>query len=389
MSDHDDPTSRPGPVGPGPGPGPAGEQGAGITPGGRRVPVRRVGRRAPDEQSEAAREALVEAGSDPVAHVAVFSSEPGDAQRERRAERTAAGLFLLSALGTLAFCAFWILTSVSGANLRHLFIVNVGQGLTLAAMLIGLGGGFIVWAKNLMPHVKFVQSRENLYSAPEDQLAAEKVVLDGVAATGIGRRSLIKRTLGLAMGLLPLPALFVLRDLSVAPKTTLRHTAWRKNDRLVDLNSRRPVKLGDLPVGGFMTVMPEGFTTANDEPLTPTVLIRLAPGANHPLPGRENWTAADHIAYSKICTHAGCPVGLYEQQMQIMLCPCHQSTFLVPEGARVIFGPAARSLPQLPIYVDSQGYFRARSGYLEPCGPSFWERGYVKTTGAVARKVAP
>ena len=82
-----------------------------------------------------------------------------------------------------------------------------------------------------------------------------------------------------------------------------------------------------------------------------------------------------HVAYSKICTHAGCPTSLFETQTAHLLCPCHQSTFKVDQGCKVIFGPAARALPQLPIAVDPNGYFFAQSDYLEPVGPSFWERG--------------
>jgi ubiquinol-cytochrome c reductase iron-sulfur subunit len=350
-----------------------------LIPGARRAPVRRVGRRPTEPEAAKAAEALAQGGTDEVAHVAVFSAEPADPAAQDRAEKVIALLFLLSALGTIGFCSIWFFTHVSGSNLRHLLLINTTMGLAMAAMLGGLGAGFVVWAKHLMPHVKFVQSREELHSKPEDQLAAEQVVLDGVTGTGIGRRSLIKRTMALAFGLLPLPALFALRDLGPRPLDSLRRTAWKAGDRLVDMDSRRPVRLGDLPIGGFMTVMPEGFTSAVDEALSPTLLIRLGPGENRPLPGRQNWAPADHVAYSKICTHAGCPVGLYEQQTHVLLCPCHQSTFLATEGAKVIFGPAARNLPQLPIYIDSQGYFRARSAYLEPCGPSFWERGSVPT----------
>jgi ubiquinol-cytochrome c reductase iron-sulfur subunit len=81
------------------------------------------------------------------------------------------------------------------------------------------------------------------------------------------------------------------------------------------------------------------------------------------------------VAYSKICTHVGCPIGLYQKQSHQLLCPCHQSTFNVPQACRVVFGPAARALPQLPISVDSQGRFVATDGFKEPVGPSFWERG--------------
>ena len=92
-------------------------------------------------------------------------------------------------------------------------------------------------------------------------------------------------------------------------------------------------------------------------------------------PGRETWGPAGYVAYSKVCTHAGCPVGLYEQLTQQLLCPCHQSLFNVREGAQPIFGPAPRPLAQLPLYVDGAGYLRAQTGYDEPIGPGFWERG--------------
>jgi ubiquinol-cytochrome c reductase iron-sulfur subunit len=67
-------------------------------------------------------------------------------------------------------------------------------------------------------------------------------------------------------------------------------------------------------------------------------------------------------------------VALYEQQTHHLLCPCHQSTFDVTEHAKVIFGPAKRPLPQLPITVDAEGYLVAQRDFTEPIGPSFWER---------------
>jgi len=88
-----------------------------------------------------------------------------------------------------------------------------------------------------------------------------------------------------------------------------------------------------------------------------------------------NWTVDGIVAYSKICTHVGCPVALYEQTTHHILCPCHQSTFDATRGAQVLFGPAARPLPQLPIGTDAEGFLVATSDYHEPVGPSFWERG--------------
>jgi ubiquinol-cytochrome c reductase iron-sulfur subunit len=108
------------------------------------------------------------------------------------------------------------------------------------------------------------------------------------------------------------------------------------------------------------------------------MLIRLRPeqmAQIKPRAGHEDFGYGDYVAYSKICTHAGCPVSLYEQETSRILCPCHQSQFDVTQGAKPIFGPATRSLPQLPITVDDEGYFVARGDFPEPVGPSFWNLG--------------
>jgi ubiquinol-cytochrome c reductase iron-sulfur subunit len=132
-----------------------------------------------------------------------------------------------------------------------------------------------------------------------------------------------------------------------------------------------PVRLEDLAVGGVLTVFPEGFTEPAD---SQTLLIRLESDEYAPLPGRENWGPMGFVAYSKICTHAGCPVGLYQASNHELLCPCHQSVFDVLEGARPLSGPAERSLPQLPLAIDDDGYLVAQSDYQEPVGPAFWGR---------------
>jgi ubiquinol-cytochrome c reductase iron-sulfur subunit len=129
-----------------------------------------------------------------------------------------------------------------------------------------------------------------------------------------------------------------------------------------------------LAVGSLVTVMPEGATVEEDA-TSPTILIRLRPDEYKPTKGRESWAPEGHVAYNKICTHAGCPIGLYEQQTHQLFCPCHQSTFNVLEHCKVVFGPAARPLPQLEIYLDEEGYFRAAGDFNQPVGPSFWERG--------------
>ena len=102
--------------------------------------------------------------------------------------------------------------------------------------------------------------------------------------------------------------------------------------------------------------------------------MRLQPEQLNPETNNLDWSYDGIVAYSKICTHVGCPVALYEQQTHHLLCPCHQSTFDLADSAKVVFGPAARPLPQLPLDVDSEGYLIARSDFNEPIGASFWER---------------
>jgi ubiquinol-cytochrome c reductase iron-sulfur subunit len=121
--------------------------------------------------------------------------------------------------------------------------------------------------------------------------------------------------------------------------------------------------------------MPKGHSeTLNDLVKDAVIVVRLRPEDLHLPADRKDWTHEGIIAFSKICSHMGCAVGLYEQQTHHLLCPCHQSTFDVETGAQVIFGPAARPLPQLAITVDSEGYLVAKQGFTEPVGPSFWER---------------
>jgi ubiquinol-cytochrome c reductase iron-sulfur subunit len=191
---------------------------------------------------------------------------------------------------------------------------------------------------------------------------------------GLGSRKLLRRTLLGAGGLIALPAVLLLRDLGPLPGRNLRHTGWKKGIRLVDVETRLPIKLGDIEIGGIATVMPDGFDTTEHFDLAPTILIRFAPGEIRSKK-ESSWGVDNHVAYSKICSHAGCPISLYEQQTHHLLCPCHQSTFDMADDANVIFGPAARRLPQLQIELDADGYFVARSGYKQPVGPSFWERG--------------
>jgi len=132
------------------------------------------------------------------------------------------------------------------------------------------------------------------------------------------------------------------------------------------------VRVDELDEGGVLTVFPEGDQSPGDAQV---ILLRLDPGDLHLADDRVSWAPEGNVAYSKLCTHAGCPVGLFEAETRQLLCPCHQSVFAADEGARVLFGPAPRSLPQLPLDVDEEGYLVARGDFPEPVGPGYWERG--------------
>ena len=149
-----------------------------------------------------------------------------------------------------------------------------------------------------------------------------------------------------------------------------------------------PIKVSDLEIGDLVNAEPAAIFEVDDEgePLVEGVtlqiakskgaliLLRMEPDDIIPGPGRENWSVDGIVAYSKICTHVGCPISLNERTTHHLLCPCHQSTFDLADSGKVVFGPAARALPQLPLAVDDEGYLVAQSDFTEPVGPSFWER---------------
>jgi ubiquinol-cytochrome c reductase iron-sulfur subunit len=343
-------------------------------------PARKIGRRQPLTEKAAAAEAAAysvptdEEGSHvvpPEAYAVDHDPAQVDPREERFAEAQVSALFALTALGVIATCVGYLVIDPHrnlGRNINYV----IGGGLTVA--LLALGAGFCLWAKKLLPHGMAVQKRGPHHSPEEEQLASEETFFAGVTQMGLGSRKMLRRSLLGALALLPVPAVLLLRDLGPLPHSRLRHTGWKKGSRLVDVETKLPIKLGDIEVGGIATVMPEGFGNVEDHALAPTILIRFAPGE---IRSKKEvaWGADNHVAYSKICSHAGCPISLYEQQTHHLLCPCHQSTFDMADDANVIFGPAARRLPQLKIQVDGDGYFVAQGDYSQPVGPSFWERG--------------
>jgi ubiquinol-cytochrome c reductase iron-sulfur subunit len=242
------------------------------------------------------------------------------------------------------------------------------EGVLLALALGGLALGLLLWAHRLLPSGPFVQERDVVPGASESHGRVEEEFEEGAAP--IERRGFLLRALGAAGAALGVAALFPIRSLGQAPGGSLFKTAWTPGARLVTPENL-PVAPSEVPVGGIVTVYPSGFTDAAD---SQTVLIHLAPGSYEAEPGREDWAPGDFVAFSKVCTHAGCPVGLYDPVANQLFCPCHQSVFDVTRAAAPVEGPATRPLPQLPLQFDDEGFLVARSDYEEPIGPGFWSR---------------
>jgi ubiquinol-cytochrome c reductase iron-sulfur subunit len=316
-----------------------------------------------------------------------------DADAAKRAERQVATMFGLSMLATLVFIVGYFAIPDEATfffpGIGAVSTVNVVLGLGMGFSLLLIGLGVVHWAKTLMPDEEIVEERHELRSPDVSRAAAVKVVTDGGKAAHLDRRPLLKYSLGGALGLFALP--FVLQiagSLGPAPKDRLSRTIWDldENDgkpvRLMRDPEMTPIKLEDVTLGAVFHVMPEtlqhyidqGHGVLEAKAKAAVILIRLE-SDKIKVPKAKEWGIDGVVAYSKICTHVGCAVGLYEQQTHHLLCPCHQSTFDLTEDCKVIFGPAKRALPQLKITVDDEGYLVAPEGFHEAVGPSFWERG--------------
>jgi ubiquinol-cytochrome c reductase iron-sulfur subunit len=276
-----------------------------------------------------------------------------------RRELPVAVAFGVSVLASLALVA------------AFLFLDNQPQveGILLGLALGGLGLGIAFWAIGLIDAPVRSEERHDMASSEEERRDAEAAL----ELEGITRRSfLVKLLVGAGATLvaaLALPAF----SLGPQPGRSLFRTAWATGGRIVD-GSGVPIRAEDVELDTVRTVFPEGHVGSPD---AQTLLIRVRPEDLRLPADRAAWAPGGVVGYSKICTHAGCPVGLYRAAQHQLLCPCHQSTFDVLEGARPVFGPAARPLPQLPIEVDADGYLVATGDFPEPVGPSFWNLTHV------------
>jgi ubiquinol-cytochrome c reductase iron-sulfur subunit len=304
-----------------------------------------------------------------------------DPKKAKRAERTVYTLFYLSLAGSLfavaAYMAFPIIPEdLLSVRLNNMFI---GVGMTLA--LLGIGIGAVHWGKALMHDHEAIDIRHPVRGTDATRARAVEIIQEANEESGFGRRSLIRNTLIGALIAFPLPAVVLFRGLAPEgedPVELLENTAWEAGTRLARDPDGTPIRASDVTIGSVFHVIPEGLTEMEhmleEKAKAIVLLMRLKPEDLNEEESKKDWSYNGIVAYSKVCTHVGCPVALYEQQTHHLLCPCHQSQFDVANHAAVIFGPAARPLPQLPIAVDDEGYLVAQSDFKEPVGPSFWER---------------
>ncbi|MEZ5097574.1 MAG: Rieske 2Fe-2S domain-containing protein [Nocardioides sp.] len=320
-----------------------------------------------------------------------------DPAAERRAERQVATFFGLSMVCIVLFIVSYVALDIGERTDTFLGLgaSNVALGSSLGGALLFIGIGVIQWARKLMADHELVEYRHSASSSEQDREEALAILAGGADEAGIGRRPLVRNSLLGAVGLVGLGPLLLLRDLGPTPGQVadsgrlgagLEHTVWSKGMRVVKDVIGEPILASQLEIGDLVNAQPEIlFRNAQGEPMegvelqvakskASVILLRMEPEDITPGKGREDWSVEGIVCYSKICTHVGCPISLNERTTSHLLCPCHQSTFDLADSGKVVFGPAARSLPQLPLAVDSEGYLVAQSDFTEPVGPSFWER---------------
>ena len=258
-----------------------------------------------------------------------------------------------------------------------LYVVDVTStqllGLALGVSLALIAAAFIVGAKNLVPIEQGVEE----YAKEARQEEEEILQVVHESGSGITRRRLIAGAGAAAGGALGLSLLAPAASLGPFLDTeSLYDSPWRPGRRLVD-DRGRPYAAEDIVTGSFYSAYPDG---ADPEELgSPVVVVRLDLDQVHLPEGRGDWAPEGILAYSKICTHAGCAVGLYRNPLfpeaeskPALVCPCHYSTFDPADGGSVLFGPAGRNLPQLPLEIDNEGGLRSAGNFSSPVGPSFW-----------------
>jgi len=269
-----------------------------------------------------------------------------------------------------ALVVFWLALAFAG-GIAFLFTYWTGGNNLILGSMLGVffgcfGIALVVWSHSLVPHTEATEPRAPL-AAPTPKFQSAM----GDFTRGyhqIQRRNLLKWASVAGAGMVAAVFISFLRSMGRSPEASLYTRVWKQGQRLMKFDGT-PVTVDALQPGSTMIVFPEG---SEDTETAQTVLLRVRPELLRLPASRSTWAPGGYLAYSRVCTHAGCSVGMYERTSHLLMCPCHQSTFDVLIGAQPTGGPAARALPQLPLYADDRGFLRAGGGFTEPPGPGFW-----------------
>ena len=280
-----------------------------------------------------------------------------------RAELAVAGLLLGSAaaagVAIVAYGLDWSTQSFGGA-------LAAAFGLFAAALVVA--------AKTFIPTE---QLDEDYPPAAHPGAQREVAQIVRESADGITRKRLLGGAVGLAGS--AVGAALVVPAVSLGPvfdTSQLNESPWKRGVGLLD-DKGRPWRADDIEDGTFYTALPQG---ADPKAIgAPLILVRIDPAELRLPAGREDWAPEGIVAYSKICTHAGCAIALYRNPLfdetepgRALVCPCHYSTFDPATGGEVLFGPAGRPLPQLPLTIGPGRRLVAAGDFSGPPGPSWW-----------------
>ncbi len=268
------------------------------------------------------------------------------------------------ALATLAAAAFIVLY-VAFPDTQ---LLGLSLGLSLVAFAVAL----VVAGKRVVPQETAVEEREDFGDA-QRQEEVRAIVRRG--GDGISRRRMLIGAAGAAGATIGAAALVPAASLGPRVGDRLRQSPWRPGRRVVDADGT-PLTVGDIEIGGFRTGFPEG--AKRDELGSPVIVVRLEEDEIELPEAQRAGMPSGVIAFSKICPHAGCAVSIYRHPLYepteprpALVCPCHFSTFDVRRGGELLFGPAGRPLPRLPLSIGSEGELIADGEYTENYGPSW------------------
>jgi ubiquinol-cytochrome c reductase iron-sulfur subunit len=338
---------------------------------------------------------------------------------EKRAERSVARWLLIGGffgLALLVIFLFWPWEyKPDGSPGSFVYSLTTPlYGLTFGLSILAIAIGAVLYQKKFIPEEISIQERHDGVSRDIDRKTVVANLADAYESSTVGRRKLIGLSLGVGLGAFGLGTLVAFIGgliknpwKPVVPtadglKAVLWTSGWTPRyhgetiylARATGSHEGAPftkLRPEDIDAGGMETVFPwresdgDGTTVESHEKLigvnmgirNPVMLIRIRPTDMPRMvkrQGQESFNYGEFFAYTKVCSHLGCPSSLYEEQSYRILCPCHQSQFDALHFAKPIFGPAARALAQLPITIDANGYLVANGDFIEPVGPAFWER---------------